>query len=577
MLTRCRPRAKCPLMSTSIGCDLLSISGHKMHGPQGTGALFVRRGTHLEPLFAGGAHERQRRAGTENVAGIVGLGKAAECAMEGLRNGAAERMRGLRDRLEMGLLQHASGVNGGRTARVPNTSNLWFESLDGEALVIALDLKGLAVSSGAACSSGASEPSHVLQAMGLSPERARSSLRLSLHRQTTAEEIERAIELVSIASGQIAGAFGGDPMTIAVAMSGGVDSSTVAAMLKAEGHDLVGLTMQLWNQRRLADKDGMPEQVQGRCCSIDDVYDARRVAEMLSIPYYVVNHQERFERDVIRPFVDEYLSGRTPIPCSLCNNHLKFDQLLLTARQIGAEQIATGHYARNEYDPQRGRWILKRPADASKDQTYFLFGLTQEQLARTLFPLGGFTKPEVRELAHRYGLALANKPDSQEICFIPGGDYKRFIDAYLEEQGEAVPDTAGELVSAGGQSRGKHDGVHNFTVGQRKGLGLASPTPLYVISIDHDRKQVTVGAEQELMRDSLRAQRLNWISIAGLQGEMRAQVKIRHRHEPAWGTLRQTGEDEVEVRFDEPVRAVTPGQAAVFYAADEVIGGGWIV
>src|SRR6267154_298442 len=227
--------------------------------------------------------------------------------------------------------------------------------------------------------------------------------------------------------------------TIAVAMSGGVDSSTVAAMLRAEGHSVVGLTMQIWNQRRLAGREGMQEKVQGRCCSIDDVYDARRVAEDLDIPYYVVNHEDRFERDVVRPFVQEYLSGRTPIPCSLCNNHLKFDQLLLTARQIGADLLATGHYARNEYDPVRGRWILKRPADASKDQTYFLFGLTQEQLSRTLFPLGGFTKPEVRQLAHQYGLALANKADSQEICFIPGGDYKRFIDAYLEEQGESVP------------------------------------------------------------------------------------------------------------------------------------------
>src|SRR5258707_8946772 len=185
--------------------------------------------------------------------------------------------------------------------------------------------------------------------------------------------------------------------TIAVAMSGGVDSSTVAAMLRAEGHNVVGLTMQLWNQRRLAGHEGMPEQVQGRCCSIDDVYDARRVAETLGIPYYVVNHEDRFERDVVRPFVEEYLSGRTPIPCSLCNNHLKFDQLLVVARQIGADQVATGHYARVEFDEARGRWLLRRPKDTAKDQTYFLFGLPQEQLSRTLFALGGMTKPEVRE------------------------------------------------------------------------------------------------------------------------------------------------------------------------------------
>src|SRR5579884_3567169 len=217
-------------------------------------------------------------------------------------------------------------------------------------------------------------------------------------------------------------------------MSGGVDSSTVAAMLRADGHHVVGLTMQLWNQRRLAGQEGMPEAVQGRCCSIDDVYDARRVAEKLDIPYYVVNQEQRFEHDVVRPFIQEYLSGRTPIPCSLCNNHLKFDQLLITARQIGAERLATAHYARVEYDETRGRWLLRRAADPAKDQSYSLFGLTQEQLSKTLFPLGNMSKPEVRVRAHEYGLALAEKPDSQEICFIPGGDYKRFIDAYLDEQ-----------------------------------------------------------------------------------------------------------------------------------------------
>ncbi|HEV2463593.1 MAG TPA: tRNA 2-thiouridine(34) synthase MnmA [Acidobacteriaceae bacterium] len=365
--------------------------------------------------------------------------------------------------------------------------------------------------------------------------------------------------------------------TVAVAMSGGVDSSAVAAMLKDEGYDLVGLTLQLWNQRRLSGHNGIPEQVQGRCCSIDDVYDARRVAEALDIPYYVVNEQERFERDVVRPFVSEYLAGRTPIPCSLCNNHLKFDQLLVRARQIGADRIATGHYARNEYAPERGRWILKRPADTSKDQTYFLFGLTQEQLSRTLFPLGGYRKPEVREIAAEHGLRLAAKPDSQEICFIPGGDYKQFIDAYLEEQGETIPDTAGELVTTSGQVIGEHAGIHNFTIGQRKGIGVSSPNPLYVIQIDHASHRVTVGAGDEAVSTTVRARDLNWISIPGLAGEMRVRVKIRHRHEPAWATLRSSGMDEVEAEFDEPQRAVTPGQAAVFYDNDEVVGGGWIV
>jgi len=371
-------------------------------------------------------------------------------------------------------------------------------------------------------------------------------------------------------------------------MSGGVDSSAVAALLRAEGHTLVGLTLQLWNQRRLAGHEGMPEAVQGRCCSIDDVYDARRVAEHLGIPYYLVNKEERFEAEVVRPFVDEYLAGRTPVPCTLCNNHLKFDALITTARQIGADRIATGHYARNRYDAARGRWILSRPEDKSKDQTYFLFGLTQEQLSRTLFPLGEMQKPAVRRMAADAGLALAEKPDSQEICFIPGGDYSAFLAAYLDEQGEAMPDSAGELVTATGEVLGRHQGIYGFTVGQRKGLGQVAGNreqgtgniqPKYVLAIHPDSHRVTVGGDDELMSRELRADRLNWISVAGLaEGEeMRVQVKIRHRHEPAWATLRMDGEDRVRATFDQPQRAITPGQAAVFYDGDEVVGGGWIV
>ena len=396
--------------------------------------------------------------------------------------------------------------------------------------------------------------------------------------------------------------------TIAIAMSGGVDSSTVAAILaREEGANVVGLTLQLWDQTRLAGKHGIPDAPKaGRCCSLDDVYDARRVATHLGIPYYVVNQEERFEQDVVRPFVSEYLAGRTPIPCSLCNNHIKFDQLLKTARSIGATRIATGHYAVNEYDATRdegrGRWILKRPADLAKDQTYFLFGLTQEQLAHTLFPLGRMVKPDVRAAARDHGLALAEKPDSQEICFIPGGDYKQFLTAYLEEQGQTMPDTAGELVASNGEVLGRHDGISGFTVGQRKGLKIASPAPFYVLNIDPASHRVTVGADEELATRELRANRVNWISISSLTAPMRVKVKIRHRHEPAWATLEpiaaeisaaySTGSEagkhspkfaaqllatQVLATFDEPQRAVTPGQSAVFYDGDEVVGGGWIV
>ena len=364
--------------------------------------------------------------------------------------------------------------------------------------------------------------------------------------------------------------------TIAVAMSGGVDSSAVAALLKEQGHSLIGLTLQLWNQRRLSGREGMPESVQGRCCSIDDVYDARRVADQLGIPYYLVNQQQRFESDVIQPFVAEYLAGRTPIPCTLCNNHLKFDQLLTTARGIGATYIATGHYARNRFDEASGRWILSRPADRSKDQTYFLFGLTQDQLAHTLFPLGEMQKPVVREFASTAGLAVAAKPDSQEICFIPGGDYSAFLSAYLDEQERAMPDTAGELVSTTGEVLGTHSGIHNFTVGQRKGLGISNSSPLYVLNIDPATHRVTAGAAPELLSRDLVAERINWVALPELTTPRRVHIKIRHRHEPAAATLSPMPNSMVYARFDNPQRAITPGQSAVFYDGDDVVGGGWI-
>jgi tRNA-specific 2-thiouridylase len=383
-------------------------------------------------------------------------------------------------------------------------------------------------------------------------------------------------------------------MTIAVAMSGGVDSSTAAALLVENNLDVrdsagrtppdtvLGLTMQLWNQRRLPGLQGQESvlnpagQAGGRCCSLDDVYDARAVAECLAIPHYVINLEREFEATVVRPFVERYQAGETPIPCSLCNTEIKFERFIALARQIGAERIATGHYARLRRDETTGRIQLLRGVDRSKDQAYFLFGLTQEQLERAVFPLGEFRKEQVRSIARAKRLPVAEKPESQEICFVPTGNYRDFIDAYLEEQGKKPEAQPGEVVSTEGQVLAEHRGIHNFTVGQRKGLGVAVGSPLYVVQLEPERNRVVVGPEPELFRRKFVVRDLNWIRKAGSGEVIEALVKIRHNHPGAPAQVESGGASEASVTFRQPQRAITPGQAAVFYDGDEVVGGGWI-
>ena len=355
-------------------------------------------------------------------------------------------------------------------------------------------------------------------------------------------------------------------MRVVVAMSGGVDSSVAAALLAREGHEVIGLSMQLYDHSG-SHADG--EVRFGSCCTIDDLHDARRVARQLGIPHYIVNFERQFEDTVVSNFVREYASGRTPIPCVHCNGDLKFATLAARAEGLGAQQVATGHYARVAKD-DLGRFLLMRGLDGSKDQSYFLFTLTQAQLAHALFPVGALDKPAVRRLAAELGLAVSNKPDSHEICFVADGDHAEF----LEEHG--VAKTAGAIRDVTGRVVGTHDGVHRFTVGQRKGLGLSSPVRLYVVGIDAQQGAVTVGPREALERTDLTASGVNWIAGVPPAPGTRATAQIRYRHREAAVSITPLADDRVQATFDEPQHAVAPGQAVVFYDGDVVLGGGWI-
>ncbi len=354
---------------------------------------------------------------------------------------------------------------------------------------------------------------------------------------------------------------------VVVGMSGGVDSSVAAWLLKEQGYDVIGVTMQIWQ-----DEPEEDAQERGGCCGLSAVEDARRVAERLEIPYYVMNFKKEFKTHVMDYFVDEYLHGRTPNPCIACNRYVKWEALLDRSLALGADYIATGHYARITH-LDNGRFALQMSAAAAKDQTYALYNLTQRQLSHTLMPVGQYTKEEIRRMADQIGLSVANKPDSQEICFIPDHDYASFIQKYSQKE---LP--KGNFVDVNGKVLGQHQGITHYTIGQRRGLGLAMGRRIFVKEIRTAANEVVIGEGEDVFADSLRCSRINWMAVDGLHGkELEVTAKIRYSHKGAPCVLREMGEDLIECKFTQPVRAVTPGQAVVFYLGDVVAGGGTIL